>query len=591
MKWEHKIGIGITCTFLCLIGAVIGLKMQEPPPPASPKVAAADRKESAPPMPETKTGISFKDLDNMQPIEPPPAPRPNTSDDLPGRIPPSGNSPKQNPDGSFSLGNTTKENSSFGNNGKPNVKDNVPTQGLGAKDTTNAMQNNKDDLAISGDGKKNNATISTSPPLAVEPNPTVQKVEGDDEWGRFSTGSKEKKQGTTPASPTKDPKSASPSLPPIPEAKEQKPKNQSAPALILPASGTEPVLAPAEQQSKPVAVSPAPPASSPSSPPGTGSPPAQPAAVNPTKSATPAEPAFPSYFSQQPTNAPKAPDLKEKDKTPLSPTPASGKAPEMPAPLAPSAQASTPPVNPTIGPATPISPTPAPASPVAPPSAPMPTPVPAPVIIPGPTSTPAPASPASSQTPPKPPTEGSAFIPDNSSTATGPVGVKPAPLPLPVMPPSSPLAATADKTAAPPLAVAPEMPTPARPASNGASVTVYDEQDYSVRAGDTWEQISKQFYMTDRYAKALQRHNQLHARASERMKDSGQVAQGERIFVPQAYVLEDRYADAILKPAATPTSTMPATFVAPSSSPPPAPPPPPAPLPPGNGTAPPPLNK
>lgn len=120
-------------------------------------------------------------------------------------------------------------------------------------------------------------------------------------------------------------------------------------------------------------------------------------------------------------------------------------------------------------------------------------------------------------------------------------------------------------------------------------MTVYDEQDYSCRAGDTWEQLSKQFYMTDRYAKALQRHNQNHARASERMKDNGQLAQGERIFVPQAYVLAERYADAIPKPAAAPASTtMPATFVAPSGSSPPAPP---APLPPTNGAAPPPFNK
>jgi hypothetical protein len=154
------------------------------------------------------------------------------------------------------------------------------------------------------------------------------------------------------------------------------------------------------------------------------------------------------------------------------------------------------------------------------------------------------------------------------------------------MPPSSPLAATPDKTAPPPLAATPEMPAPARPANNAASVMVYDEQDYSCRPGDSWEQISKQFYMTDRYAKALQRHNQLHARASERMKDSGQAAQGERIFVPQAYVLEERYADTIPKPMAAPASTTPATFVAPSGSPP--PPAPPAPLPPGNSTAPPP---
>lgn len=106
---------------------------------------------------------------------------------------------------------------------------------------------------------------------------------------------------------------------------------------------------------------------------------------------------------------------------------------------------------------------------------------------------------------------------------------------------------------------------------------VYDEQDYSCQGGDTWEGISKRFYMTDRYAKALQRHNQNHARASEQMARTGQPAPGERIFVPQAYVLEERYADAVSKPATAPSSaTMPATFVAPNGSPPPAPP---APLP------------
>jgi len=110
---------------------------------------------------------------------------------------------------------------------------------------------------------------------------------------------------------------------------------------------------------------------------------------------------------------------------------------------------------------------------------------------------------------------------------------------------------------------------------------VYEEQEYSCGNGDTWEAISKHFYMTDRYAKALQRHNQNHARASDRMRDTGQLAPGERIFVPQAYVLEERYADTIPKPAVVPapaSSTMPATFLAPSGSPPPpAPPPPPNP--------------
>ena len=39
MKLEHKIGIAITCTFLCLTGAVIGLKLQEQTPSDSPSLA------------------------------------------------------------------------------------------------------------------------------------------------------------------------------------------------------------------------------------------------------------------------------------------------------------------------------------------------------------------------------------------------------------------------------------------------------------------------------------------------------------------------------------------------------------------------
>jgi hypothetical protein len=138
-------------------------------------------------------------------------------------------------------------------------------------------------------------------------------------------------------------------------------------------------------------------------------------------------------------------------------------------------------------------------------------------------------------------------------------------LPFPVPPPSAPLAS------------APEKPAPLspQPASTGASVTVYDEQEYASKNGDTWEEISKRFYMTDRYAKALARHNQNHARASARVRDTGQLAPGERVFVPQAYVLEERYADAIPRPTAAPASTAtPATFMSPGGTPPPPPAPP-----------------
>lgn len=106
--------------------------------------------------------------------------------------------------------------------------------------------------------------------------------------------------------------------------------------------------------------------------------------------------------------------------------------------------------------------------------------------------------------------------------------------------------------------------------SNQLSVKVYDEIEHVCQANETFESLSKQYFMgSPNYAKALQRHNQQHARASKRMGETGQIAPGEKVFIPQAYILEERYADTIPRPAtATPSTTVPATFVPTSGSPP-----------------------
>src|SRR5579884_1925622 len=593
MKWEHKIGIGITCTFLCLTGAVIGLKMQEPPP-ESPQVAAADPVEPVPSTKDSKISIPLdKNLDPQPFDSHPAASRDNAGGDPPRRDPLSFDSPKQsgkdgNPIPAADM-KEKKEKTSLGKSTPSITKNDVPTPS-GATKTT--------------------LTASTPPPL-VEPSPSSPPVLGADEWNMSSNGSKDKKQNPTPAVPPASKNTVSPSLPSSPEVKKQPSANSSPSPMIVPVGGMEPPKAQADSQAKPAPASPAP-IPPPSSSSGTvPPPPLPPAAAGSTNKTAPSVAAMPPYFSQSSTNnTAKSPDPKDKGNAPPPPAPIAEKAPELlvptplpdskgkgnnlspsspPAPVkspeismpaAPPAQAPSPSVAPPIMSPTPASPPPLPA-PTSPPPSP---PIQNPAGAPAPTATPpAPASPASPPSPPKPPAEGSSFVPDRTSSTSGAAGVMPAPLPLPV-PPSSPLAGTPDRSGPPPLAATPDTP---RQASTGASVTVYDEQDYRCRAGDTWEQLSKQFYMTDRYAKALQRHNQLHARASERIKDTGQLAQGDRIFVPQSYVLEERYADAIAKPTAAPASTtMPATFVAPSGSPPsPAPP---APLPPTNGVVPPP---
>jgi Wiskott-Aldrich syndrome protein len=198
-------------------------------------------------------------------------------------------------------------------------------------------------------------------------------------------------------------------------------------------------------------------------------------------------------------------------------------------------------------------------------------------------------TPIAPPTPPKPPAEGSSFIPDTSpaapagnSTPSSPVSIKPEPFPLPTSPPSTP-SSESNKPAAAAITLASPLPA----ASKGPSVTFYDEQEYVCRPGDTWGEISKQFYVgTDRYARALQRHNQNHPRASEQMMSNGQLTAGTKIFIPQSHILEERYADAIPKPTtATPPTMMPAKFDQSGSPPPPPPAPPPA-----TGSVPPPRN-
>jgi hypothetical protein len=126
------------------------------------------------------------------------------------------------------------------------------------------------------------------------------------------------------------------------------------------------------------------------------------------------------------------------------------------------------------------------------------------------------------------------------------------PLPLPTPPASTPLTSAAPRPSA-----------PQRPAGSGSGVTVFDEQEYTWKNNDTFADISKQYYQSDVYANALQRYNRDHARATAQMNNTGTPTPGERIYIPQAYILEQRHADAISKPAAPPTG-----FVAPNSTPP-----------------------
>jgi hypothetical protein len=134
-------------------------------------------------------------------------------------------------------------------------------------------------------------------------------------------------------------------------------------------------------------------------------------------------------------------------------------------------------------------------------------------------------------------------------------------------PPPGGGATDADRVKPTPAASA---PTPAKPAAPvEPQVVVFTEKEYPCQSGDSFESLSKRFYAdTDKYAAALRRHNQNHARASDQMQRSGKITPGETIFVPPADILEQRYPDAIEKAqSSSAPGTVPASFSAPSGSP------------------------
>lgn len=107
------------------------------------------------------------------------------------------------------------------------------------------------------------------------------------------------------------------------------------------------------------------------------------------------------------------------------------------------------------------------------------------------------------------------------------------------------------------------------------TVVSFDEQEYVCQKGDTFESVSKQFYMAAEYAKALQRHNASHPRVNEDMSNSGKLIPGEKIYIPQIQYLEQRYAGAIPRPPSSSNSgALPASFSPTNSTPLPAPTPP-----------------
>lgn len=563
MKLEHKIGVAVTCAFLCLTGAVIGLKMQEQTPPESPSIATADRAEPITPIQETP---------------------PDSRSHAPRPISPLGNDLTPSPDGGDSRGSAGKRANQSGSSSSPSSQKQTPTAAPINPRSSSAGNNG------SVNGQKGTPTIRDEKPMAGSPStvgnpstftfngpttlgidgPTSTKrrpktieslvlmpIDGTDQWGLSRRNALDT---TSQPEPRLSRNNVEPA--PVISKPSQTPKPPE-PATSPPATS---IITRTSDDGALMTLGPLPPpissSTSPSAPPPVG--PGQGSSSTPSgtgsvgSGASASGQTLPPLLQDQPVNSQNTLDSRTKDTISAPPSQTRDQPPEQ-SKLSPTPR--TPPPAP-LG-----SPPPTTVAPPTPPSMPSSSPN----IVPYPPSTPAqPVTPAPvpSITPPNPPAEGSSFMPDHSSaappgggTSSGSVGVMPAPLPLPT-PPSSPLGSGSDK----PVASAGTQ-APPQPVSKGPSVTVYDEQDYSCQSGDSWGEISKHFYQTDQYAKALQRHNQNHARASDQMMRTGQIAPGERVFIPQAYILEERYADAITKPAVTPASTtIPASSVIPGGS-------------------------
>jgi hypothetical protein len=101
--------------------------------------------------------------------------------------------------------------------------------------------------------------------------------------------------------------------------------------------------------------------------------------------------------------------------------------------------------------------------------------------------------------------------------------------------------------ASPPIAV----PTPTV-AARMPQVESYDEETYLWRTNDSFEAISGRFYNSKNYAQALLLFNRNHPRAAAALaKDPPALAEGQAVFIPPMRILERQYPTAIpgYKPA------------------------------------------
>jgi hypothetical protein len=515
MTRDTQVGLVVASAFVCLLGTVLALKMRpenaaESPPAATPLTSipggpADDAGESKPPMPP-----GYKPIDQIgdQPTQPQkPAAVPNNWFAAAPKPPDPTPTPPATP--------------------APPASPPATPAGLPTPPAPPAMPG--------------------GPPLSAAPSATPPGAE---------------KPSTPPAAaPAMPPLPGAPSMPGLSKPAEPPPPPGPSFPATKPAAGDNGAAKPIEIDLKrggklivsgDASVKPTPP----------GSPPAP--AAFPDRATEPGSPGEGDWYQRNVKAAPAkgpgggpppAPELKfskplnegvvrtgAQDSAPNSgppPTPNFG-GPAMPDPTKPA-----PPTNPVKADDTPRLPGAPPSTPPLPGTAePKPTPPPEP----GPTG---PGGAAPSGPPPTP------SFPGDPKPAGGPPPLPTPPDTLPARPAEvvKPAAPASPPAPGPGPGAAPLTPGPSagvRPAVGPApAVDSFDEDIHSCKPGDSYRSISQQFYLTDKYEKALQRYNRDYP--ADRGADPALVQPGQRVRVPPIRVLMQKYPDLLgERPAAPP---------------------------------------
>jgi hypothetical protein len=95
------------------------------------------------------------------------------------------------------------------------------------------------------------------------------------------------------------------------------------------------------------------------------------------------------------------------------------------------------------------------------------------------------------------------------------------------------------------------------PSRSTPQVASWTETLYQCTAEDTFEKLSQRFYKTEALAGALRAYNKNHPSASELLHNKGELTAGETVFIPAQEILEERHGDLIRKVPPAPLATAP----------------------------------